>query len=92
MNKQLYHIANIRALFTEGFDDQELRMLCFDIPDFRPVYEQFAVGTSKTDIIQRLIEHAERRLQMETLLALARERNPARYELHGPYHVTDLFI
>jgi hypothetical protein len=79
--KQLYNIANIRALFTEGFDDQELRTLCFDIPDFRTVYEQFAAGMSKVDIIQRLIEYAERHMQMETLLALARELNPARYDL-----------
>lgn len=35
MAKQLYHLANIRKLLTQGFDDEKLRALCFDAPDFR---------------------------------------------------------
>lgn len=34
-----YNLSNIRALLTEGFTDEDLRHLCYDISDFRPVYD-----------------------------------------------------
>jgi uncharacterized protein YjbI with pentapeptide repeats len=89
MTKQLYHLANIRELLTQGFDDRELRRLCYDVPDFRPVYDELARTTGKGDIIDALLEYAERHLLIDTLLALAKEQNPARYELHGPYYLED---
>ncbi|MFN8457356.1 MAG: SUMF1/EgtB/PvdO family nonheme iron enzyme [Anaerolineae bacterium] len=80
-----YHLPNIRNLLTEGFSDTQLRQLCYDVPGFRPVYESLAAGTGKDVIVQRLIEHAERTLQLGQLLALAKEQNPARYDMHQPY-------
>lgn len=84
MVKPVYNFANIRILLTQGFDDGELRALCFDVPGFRPVYDQLAQGTGKVEIVAKLLTHAEKTMQVDTLLALAKERNPARYEDHSP--------
>ncbi len=81
-----YNLVNIRTLLTEGFTDRELRRLCFDLPGFRPVYDSLAANTGKAEIIDRLLEDADRSLQLPRLLALAKERNPARYEAHRPYY------
>lgn len=89
MAKRRYHLANIRDLLINGFNDLDLRRLCYDVPDFRPVYDELAQGTGKAEIVDRLIEYADRTVQLDALLALARERNPARYEMHGPYLAGD---
>lgn len=89
MTRQLYHLANIRDFLINGFSDLDLRRLCYDVPDFRPVYNELARGTGKAQIADELIEYAEKTLQVDTLLALAKERNPARYEEHGPYYLDD---
>jgi hypothetical protein len=81
-----YNLKNIRALLTEGFTDRELRRLCYDVSEFKPVYDQLAEFTGKVEIIDRLVEYAEQKLQLETLLAHAQERNPGRYERHKPYY------
>lgn len=81
-----FHLPNIRTLLTEGFTADELRRLCYD--DFRPVYDQFAANTGKAEIIDRLLEFAERRGQLETLLAWAKTQNPAQYDQHQPYQTT----
>jgi len=89
MTGQLYHLANIRDLLINGFDDTDLRRLCFDVPDFRPVYNRLARNTGKAQIVDELMEYSEKTLQIDTLLALAKERNPARYEEHAPYYAED---
>jgi uncharacterized protein YjbI with pentapeptide repeats len=89
MTEQCYRLANIRDLLTSGFDDLELRRLCMDVPDFRPVYDRLARSTGKAQIVDELIEHSEKTRQIDTVLALAKERNPARYDLSGPYYTKD---
>ncbi|NWG76016.1 MAG: AAA-like domain-containing protein [Rubrivivax sp.] len=42
-----YNLKKIRILLTKGLTDDDLRRLCFDEPDFRPVYEQLAPGIGK---------------------------------------------
>lgn len=85
-----YNFENIRTLLTEGFTDEELRRLCYDVPDFRPVYDSLARQTGKAEIVDRLIEHVEAKLLIEILLTLAKKRNPARFEKHQPYYnITD---
>lgn len=84
-----YNLQNIRTLLIEGFSEEELRHLCYDTPSFRPVYDQLAEETAKGEIVDLLLEHAERRLELETLLALTKERNPARYIRHQPYLTAD---
>jgi hypothetical protein len=89
MTQELYHFANIRKLLTDGFNDQELRNLCFDVPGFRPVYEDLTTGTSKGEIVAKLLEHAEKTLQVDILLARAKELNRARYEAYQPYYLAN---
>jgi hypothetical protein len=89
MTRQLYHLANIRELLIEGFDDRDLRRLCYDVPDLRPVYNELAQSTGKAEIVDELLVYAEKQLLVDTLLALARHRNPARYDQHGPYYYDD---
>jgi hypothetical protein len=84
-NAQRFNFKNIRTLFIEGFNDDELRRLCYDEPNFRPVYEQLTVGMGKANVIDKLIEYAERKELIEMLLALAKEHNPAKYEKYQPY-------
>jgi hypothetical protein len=85
MAKQ-YNFEKIRALLTEGFSDEELRHLCFDVPVFRPVYSQLAKSTGKAEIVQQLLEYVEQKELIETLLDQAKERNPAKYEKYQSYY------
>lgn len=85
MTQPSYNLTNIRELLIQGFNDSELRALCFDMPNFRPVYHELGNNTGKAEIVAKLLEHADKTMQLDTLLDLARERNPARYQRHGPY-------
>ncbi len=91
MAKQ-YDFKNIRALLIEGFTDEELRILCFDVPVFKPVYSQLAKGTGKTEVVQQLLEFAEQKELIETLLNQAKKDNPAKYEKYQPYEVVTVEI
>jgi hypothetical protein len=81
-----YFYKNIRALLTTGFTDEELRILCFEEPEFRAVYENWSTGAGKAALVQNLIDRAERRVQLDHLLELAKEQNSAQYKLHQPYY------
>lgn len=85
MAKQ-YNFKNIRDLLTHGFSDDELRRLCFDVPDFRPIYNQLAKNTGKTDIIQSLLEYVEQKELVDRLLDQAKEHNFAKYKKYQPYY------
>jgi hypothetical protein len=82
-----YHSKNIRTLLIKGFSEEELRIFCFDHPVFKPVYDQLAQVTGKTQIVQNLIEYAEQKNLYDILLDWAKEENPAKYEEHQPYHL-----
>lgn len=84
---QNFHLKNIRTLLMEGFTEEEIRRLCFDATEFRPVYEQLAEAMGKDRVVDKLIESAERRELLDTLLAQAETLNPARYKKHQPYQV-----
>ena len=65
--------ADIRKFLTELFNDEELTTLCYDY--FRDVYLDFALGMSKGQKIQRLIEYCGHREAIPNLLAaMAAER------------------
>ena len=81
-----YFLENIRTLLIEGFTDRELRRLCYDIPSFRPVYNQLAENTGKADIVDQIIIYTEQKLQFDILLAYAKKHNLARYKEHQPYY------
>jgi HEAT repeat protein len=82
---QNYNIKNIRTLLKQGFTPDELLELSYDEPTFRPVYEQLSTSAGKGQIVQRLIEYAERQSLLDHLLNCARERNLASYEQYQPY-------
>ncbi len=79
MSQPVYNMRNIRKLLTAAFSDAELRQFCFDVPEFRPVYEQFAEGMSKDQVIQRLLEFCERKVLMPHLLQLVADEAPEQY-------------
>ncbi|GIK36658.1 MAG: hypothetical protein BroJett011_04910 [Chloroflexota bacterium] len=84
-----YILKNIRALLTEltvALTEEELRQIYFDLPEFKPVHHQLARSQGKVEIIDRLLEYAEQTLQLDDLLALARENNRTVYEKHQPYY------
>lgn len=80
-----YILENIRKLLTEGFNTAQLRNVCSDVSEFRPVYHQLADETGKVEIIDRLIKYADHTSQFELVVGWAHQNNPARYELYEPY-------
>lgn len=84
----LYDLKKFRTLLTEGFTDDELLTLCFDVRPFRPVYDQLTDSTGRAKIVQKLLEYAEQKELPELLLQEAKERNPAKYKKYEPYRVT----
>lgn len=83
-----YNLPNIRTLLIEGFSDEELRRLCYDSPIFKSVYDELAQNSGKTEIVDRLIDYADRKILLKKLLSLAKKHNPARYKKHQPYSIT----
>lgn len=83
--EQQYHLENIRRLLNEGFTAAELRRLCYDDFLFRAVYDQLADNTGKAEIIDRLLEFSEQKMQMETLLDKVEVRNPRRFKKYQLY-------
>lgn len=80
-----YVWENVRTLLNKGFTDEELRRFCHDESTFRVVYDQLTQHTNKTEMIDLIIGHADRHLQVKTLLHWAKKNNPARFEIHQPY-------
>jgi len=70
--------ADLRRFLVDTFDDEELRALCFDY--FRDVYEEFATGMPKTQMIRILIERCDRRDALPNLEAALRAERPGQYE------------
>jgi hypothetical protein len=72
-----FNTAAVRELLMAAFSDEELMTFCFD--DFRPVYEEFATGMSRTQKVQRLVETCDRRGEMVRLLARVARANLYQY-------------
>ena len=70
--------ADLRRFLVATFDDEELRTLCFDY--FRDVYDDFATGMSKTQMIRILIERCDHRDALGKLEAALRVERPDQYE------------
>jgi tetratricopeptide (TPR) repeat protein len=80
-----YNLENIRELLAKGFEEQQLRSLGLYVPEFEPIRESLAKSASKSDIIDQILDYADRNLVVNALLEWAKRRNPARYEKHKPY-------
>lgn len=83
-----YDLENIRTLLVNGFTDEEIRQLCYDTPDFRPVYDHLAQNAGKAEIVHRLVEHIDRKELQEPLLAWAKKCNPVKYGKYAPYYIS----
>jgi len=77
----------IRELLSAAFDDEEITTLCYN--SFHEVHELFSTGTSKAQKIQLLLDYCVRKVQLEELLKLVKERNPAQYARLVPSLQTD---
>lgn len=76
---QEFNLTIIRTFLTDGFSDKELRRICFDTLEFRPVYDEFAQEMGKDAIIDKIIEYAARKELIDILLAKFGGENPLKY-------------
>lgn len=79
---RVYDTEAIRELLLKAFDDEEFTVLCYD--HFRPAYEEFSGGQSRSTKIHILIEYCERHFLLEELLNAVREKNPSQFEQLRP--------
>jgi hypothetical protein len=86
-----YNLKNIRLLLMESFSEDELRRFCFDVPGFRDIHYDLTSNNSKSEIVDKIIEYADRKLIIENLLSGVKSLNPARYEAHKPYEISPGF-
>jgi hypothetical protein len=69
----------------EAFNSQELRELVYDHPGFHYLAKQLPESASRSQMVLTLLQYAGRRLLVEKLLAVARERRLGAYERYQPY-------
>lgn len=70
-----YNLRNIRKLVNLAYNLEELRQLCQEVAEFRPVYDNF--GEERKDVlIRHLLEHSERKGYLDKLLAVIAENVP----------------
>jgi serine/threonine protein kinase len=84
-----YKMRNIQSLLlalTADFTEEELRQLYIDLPEFKPVHQQLVQSRGKGEIVRRMLEYADQTLQVDDLLALAKEHNPDIYKRYEPYY------
>jgi hypothetical protein len=82
-----WNTAAIRQLLTAALDDQSLTDLAFD--HFRPVYDQFGIGLTRSHKIQLLLDYCTRHNQIESLLTQIERLNPTQYRLQQPHLTHD---
>ena len=83
-----YHFGNIRAFLRESFSLEDLFNLCFDTPELQQVYEERPTNTSAGSFARLMVEYADKKALVETLLEAAKEKNPSMYAKHEPrFHI-----
>jgi hypothetical protein len=82
-----YNLRKLRTLLTEEFTSEELEGFCRNTPNFKPVYDQLSQRSSTAEIVIRLLEYAERKSLIESILEWIKECKPAEYEKYQPYYV-----
>ena len=75
---QPYNLRNIRKLLIEAFNLEELRRLCFEVPEFRPVYDNYS-EERKDELVRHLIEHCDRKSYFALLLSIIEDDVPATF-------------
>ncbi len=81
VSEPVWDTAVVRELLAAAFSDEELTSLCFD--HFRPVYDDFGAGMGKGQKVQRLLDYCVRQRQLDRLLSLIAEHNPAQHALYA---------
>jgi outer membrane protein assembly factor BamB len=76
--KPAWNTAVMRRMLSQALSDEDLTMVCFD--HFRPVSNDFALGMSKGQKIQRLLEFCVQQDRIEELLDCVKKHSPAQYE------------
>jgi len=77
-----YDTAALRELLLAAFNDEDFTIFCYD--HFRPVHdEKFSTGMNHAAKVQALIAYCEEQAQIDTLLALVKQKNSNQYEKFG---------
>ncbi|MFK7802428.1 MAG: hypothetical protein AB8G95_12400 [Anaerolineae bacterium] len=68
-----YDLEQIRKLLSDAFSSGEIGTLAFD--RFQEVYNDFASGMGKRQMIEAIVEHAHKRGQIPTMLDYIKKEN-----------------
>ncbi len=86
MTKGNYLIGNIQSLLNDNeVSDEELRCLAYDLPCFISIYDRLSPGISKAELVRLLIDCADQKSELKTLLVWAKEHYRATYKKYRPY-------
>jgi len=78
-----YNIKNIGTLLKESFNDVKFQEFCmFHFPE---VQSDWGSESDKTQKIMALIDYCKRHRQIDALLRLLENENPAQFDVHKPY-------
>ncbi len=78
----VYNLAAIRQLLNDAFSSGEIKTLAFD--RFQEVYNDFAAGMSKSQMIEALLENAHKNGRIPDLLDYVKKENPYQYNQYAP--------
>lgn len=72
--------GSVRRFVDSALSDSEVEDLALD--HFPDVFREFSTGMGRRAKIRLLVEYADRRERLDTLISLVRESNPVAYERH----------
>lgn len=72
-----YDLAAVRRLLSDAFNAGEISTLAFDL--FPAVYQTFAPGMDREQMIQRIVQHAGQQGKVPELLNYVQKENPYQY-------------
>lgn len=78
-----YSVGNIYKLLNASFNDESLQIFCQI--NFEDVHNNFGTGQSRNQKLMALIDYTKRKQEVEKLLDLVAEENPAQFEQFKPY-------
>lgn len=76
-----YDLAIVRQLLTDAFNDEGIQTLALE--RFPEVKENFAVGMSKGQMIEKILDRANRHGRIPDLLDYVKEKNEYQYNLYA---------
>jgi hypothetical protein len=74
-----YDIAVIRQLLLEAFRPSDLKRLCLDHRELRPIDHRFGPKHSLEDMVDQVIDYCRTKLVWDELLDAVRKENPRQY-------------